>query len=356
MRKFKISSGGIPSNIIIVSSAKFKIPVDQWEDASEGDTIEAIPAFVVDADSGTSLATAKKWAIMKHKRLSGDYNIKDEDVKIMEDRRKNVPISGLRIVGLEKRAEGGRAYKVITQDGYYFDMREDVILDIMLKNGIDPGGRLRGDFVWGKNGSQIKLVRVGSDLYDAMQECTNRKSLPAITPKDFQVGGVYAGYYGKTTIFLGDVKTVTVHNNTSQYVYSKSKYMLFYDINVFTDDFSGKNIIDELISKIKKHGCTWLFRDGDRRSKSKYKLLKVVQLPDNIIGDIRNIARDILTKNILDITTGKIKPWGSVPVPAAIDTMLMNDSSYINLTAASEEHINIDPRCHALFANGIPTK
>jgi hypothetical protein len=53
----------------------------------------------------------------------------------------------IRVFTLEHRAEGGRAYKVVTEDGYYFDMREGVLLDTLVHCGCEADGTLGGEFV-----------------------------------------------------------------------------------------------------------------------------------------------------------------------------------------------------------------
>lgn len=77
----------------------------------------------------------------------------------------NDPYPMLTLVGLEIRGEGGRAYKVVTPDGYLVDLREDVLLECMFRNGVTKGRKgepptLKGPFQWVVNGTQMKLALV----------------------------------------------------------------------------------------------------------------------------------------------------------------------------------------------------
>ena len=103
----------------------------------------------------------------------------------------NKPISGLRVLSLEHRGQGGRAYKVVTPDGFYFDLREDILLDTMKTEGVAPGGILRGQYIWARVGAEMKLVRKGSELFRALLEASERSILSAIPLKQLKVGTVY---------------------------------------------------------------------------------------------------------------------------------------------------------------------
>jgi hypothetical protein len=121
--------------------------------------------------------------------------------------KENAPLSGLKVIGLEHRSEGGRAYKVLTPEGFYFDLREDVLLDTILSEGIKPGGVLGGEYRWAKVSSEMKLVRVGSTLYSALLEASERSILASIPKNKFEVGKIYESKSGERSIFLGFIST-----------------------------------------------------------------------------------------------------------------------------------------------------
>ena len=148
----------------------------------------------------------------------------------------NAPTGGFRLVGAEQRAEGGRAWKVITPEGYLVDLREDVFLPILLKKGLPKTGLINARFQWAQVGSQLKLVEVGSTLHKQMVTSAERKvrqtqarkvsaekakarkreRLPA---KDLEIGGVYEyTSYGCTSrlVYLGRV----THNGKKKYAWT----------------------------------------------------------------------------------------------------------------------------------------
>lgn len=83
--------------------------------------------------------------------------------------RPNKPMTGLVLLNLETRLEGGRAYKVTNPaDNTLFDIREDQMLQAILKHGIQAGGVIGGEWVWAMNHTQIKCYLTDSDEYKAM--------------------------------------------------------------------------------------------------------------------------------------------------------------------------------------------
>jgi hypothetical protein len=118
-------------------------------------------------------------------------------------------MTGVRVVGLERRLEGGRAYKAVLPFGdFYVDLREDVLLDTLLTVGVEPGGVLNGEYVFGKVRSQMKLVRVGSDLHEVLYESMRRAEMKPIGKDDITYGGVYETKSGTKYLCCGMVSTV----------------------------------------------------------------------------------------------------------------------------------------------------
>lgn len=286
-----IKNGTIPENITIASNGKTK-PYRNCEDlGNEEEEFFVIPAYAVDSSSEKMVESAKKWATNRsyynnETRTYTRYNeLKIEEIK-------NTPISGLKILGLEQ------AYKVVTAEGYYFDLREEVLLDTILNEGISKGGVLAGSFVWGKIGSQMKLVRVGSKLHKALDESTARHALKRIGEKELKVGGLYESKTGNKAIFLGWVSTIEIqsqyenrgYNNTSYSFYSKEvpKAMLFLEFYRY-----GNETPRERFSK-------WII-DGSgschekiRTSHTYVKEIEVFTVPSNII--------DMVVDNAIRVT------------------------------------------------------
>ncbi|OHD15476.1 MAG: hypothetical protein A2Y38_17490 [Spirochaetes bacterium GWB1_59_5] len=128
------------------------------------------PAFPVsDEAGGKTVETAKRWAAGRDSTSA--------DITSVE----NLPRSGYRLVGAEQRDEGGRAWKVITPEGFLVDLREDVFLPMLLRDGLPPGGLIPAEFQWGQMGSQLRLLEVPSDLHGQFETADQRKVRQAQT-------------------------------------------------------------------------------------------------------------------------------------------------------------------------------
>jgi hypothetical protein len=206
----KIRSGHIPVDIVYIFGAPVRV-TRRWDesDQSEDELIytEVTPAFVSDADNLKTIETGMRWA----SSMCGKWNPATHQVEVtgtvQKIKKENQPISGIKVMGLEHRGDGGRAYKVLTPDGFYFDLREDVLLDAMLACGIQPKGVLSGEFQWARVGTEMKLVRVGSQLHTALLEASERSILASIPKTKFEVGKIYESKQGERGVFLGYITT-----------------------------------------------------------------------------------------------------------------------------------------------------
>ena len=206
--------GNIPEYITYLSSSTKKLE-SYWEnDALHAGWIgqEVIPAFCSDSTNLKTLETGRAWA-------NGWWN-KDKSV-IKEVNFKNDPIKKLKIISLERRSEGGRAYKVVTSDNFYFDLREDVLMDTMINVGISKNGLLNGDYIWARVGSEMKLVRVGSALYEALLVSTADRTLKKLGYGDLKVGHIYKGKGKDQYIFIGYVDCSDCEFEQDRYIYGR---------------------------------------------------------------------------------------------------------------------------------------
>jgi len=118
----------------------------------------------------------------------------------------NDPKGGYRIVGAEQRGEGGRAWKVLSPEGFLVDLREDVFMPILLREGLPKTGIIPAEFQWCVNGSQIRLEEVGSTAHGeytlaadmaaekarrAAEAKAKRAKVQYVGVRDLEVGGVY---------------------------------------------------------------------------------------------------------------------------------------------------------------------
>lgn len=191
-------SGNIPEKITILT---------RKEEIKDGEKV--IPAFISDATNEKTLETGRTWA----KRYCHNNNFNGAE----HVDRENKGVAGYRILDLEVRSEGGRAYKVVSPEGFYIDLREDVLLDTIQEVGISPGGVLNGTYLFATVGSQMKLVREGSALHTELIEATTRRNSKKISAKDLEVGGVYATVGGDKFVFGGFVDTIDVKHKWERY-------------------------------------------------------------------------------------------------------------------------------------------
>jgi len=192
--------GSIPEKVTYISTSPLDITRRR---VGKESTVKARPAFPVEA--GKSLEVARRWA--QRKGQGG----------VQETTEDNQPFSGLVIWDLDERGQGGRAYKVLipANDGkgeYLVDLREPEFLYLMFKYGIrrngKPGG---GKFIWGKNGTQMRLLVVGCPLHKALIKSGDKKALMAdpatrITARKLEVGVVYKSNSGEHKAYIGPCK------------------------------------------------------------------------------------------------------------------------------------------------------
>jgi hypothetical protein len=187
-----------------------------------GRTLFVRPAYPVAdqtvAKDGKTLKNAKAWALGNwayHETLAEKIkSVKGTPVN-------NVPRDGYRILSAEQRGEGGRAWKVITPDGFLVDLREDVFLPILLRLGLPASGLIQAKLQWCQAGSQLRLEEVGSEQHSgytpaakvaaerkerAVVQKERRAARKTIGIRDLVVGGVYQFWFwgsGEQRVYLG---------------------------------------------------------------------------------------------------------------------------------------------------------
>ena len=201
-----MSNGYIPEKITYVCPAKnmtalyrsYKIS-QMFEDLEHDNTLlntinkeNVLYTYAVDSNNKKRIESATNWA-MQH------YSVAQKDVTEFE---MDNNISAIRILELEIRGEGGRAYKCVTPHGFYVDVREDVIMDVIENVGIEKNGLINAPFVWVAAGSQMKVVRKDSDLYKEYIQATEIKKTESI--KDLKPNTLYKDRNGYYVFYLGD--------------------------------------------------------------------------------------------------------------------------------------------------------
>lgn len=157
-------------------------------------------AFPCDADKPNTNETAKQW-----QKNKSEWYHNDTALPTSLQSKMNNPQTGYRIYNLEYRDEGGRAYKMVTPEGYTVDLREDVLLDTILNVGISPGGILNGDFIWATVGSQFKLIRVGSEMHKDILNNMQSKKMPKLTRNNLEAFTIYKTASGNEFLYLGRI-------------------------------------------------------------------------------------------------------------------------------------------------------
>jgi len=140
-----------PKKLIIVWPKADKIKIKVLGGDSD---IEALPAFAVDAEKKNMLEKARDWA--KNWRTYYSNSSTGYEEKTVD----NSPFS-VRVYGYETRYQGAIVFKVVTEEGLTFDLRSEQALDVMLKEGIAPWGKINAKFIWSRKGGPMKMVREG---------------------------------------------------------------------------------------------------------------------------------------------------------------------------------------------------
>lgn len=179
------------------------------------------PTFIADANKPKTIETGTNWAEIK------EWDKNNSGISVSKLEVNNSPVSKVRISSLEKRGRGGRAYKVIItlpnkSELFYVDLREDVLMDTILEKGIDKKGILKGDFIWARVDTDMKLIRVGSKLHDKMIESTKLNSVK-ISKSKLEVGGVYSNKH-HTKVYLGEFATVNCTQKTIETIRNNNNY------------------------------------------------------------------------------------------------------------------------------------
>lgn len=192
--KMKSVYGSIPEKVqyFVRGVTKHGFQWDDFTEDKEDRTVEVYPAYPV--LDGVGRDKAKTWSnFFWHGQKAQGQSLEE---------KYNTPFS-LRLITLEKRSQGGRAWKVIDKDNNMFDLREDVLLDALLNVGCEKDGRLKGEYIWAKLGSQSRIIRVDSTLHNKLKEYSEIANTKKISIKDLKRGSVYQNKKGEYFLYIG---------------------------------------------------------------------------------------------------------------------------------------------------------
>jgi hypothetical protein len=325
--------GDIPKSITYVySNTKNMSPGPNWNLGgffSKKYQELVIPAEVADSLDAKTVNIAKKLI----QRLFYKNNQSAISTVILN----NDPIKNIRLFCLQKRFGGSNHYKILI-DNFLLDVKEDVLIESILTEGVKVGGILQGEFIWAKFGSKLKLIRVGSELYKSILEFKSKKSLPPLRKKELIVGGVYQTIRKDYAIYLGEVDTIQQKSNGS----SKFNFNNFLHKRnmLFCNIFSNENPEDLLNSScIEKDTHRFVI-------KSSHKFIEKiddVSVPTNIINLIRDASRKRVKKYILQYSTNKNKASISVINSNYLEYLISNFSKLINMNRPGSSIEVFDP-------------
>ena len=214
----------IPSQIKYIFSAPYDT-TRYFDDLNEGEVETVLPAFPADAGNPRSIETGTEWATRRHRhhvwnpeRRLWQGTTTYEVESYLSD---NSPIQNVQLCSLEKRSEGGRAYKVIIPIGnrqFWVDLREDILLDTCRHSTV-TNGLFDCEFIWARVGSEMKLVRIGSGLHNELIQNTEDRQLKNIPKRGLEIGGIYRTKGKDQVVYFGEVKGFTLANsgNTGYY-------------------------------------------------------------------------------------------------------------------------------------------
>lgn len=293
----KTKIGRIPESITNYYSQN-EVIKRSWDDLPESiqaENITVFPAFPSDTGNPKSLDSGKRWAENRSRNRMFNYQTgKWEDcdkMPVISDTQPNLPKGGYRLVNFEIRSEGGRAWKVISKEGYYFDLREDILLDIMVAVGISEGGYIPCDLIWARIGSQMKLIRVGSELYDAIRNFQEHAAKKKLSVKDLVPGTVYVYPRGTMKIFIANTRSLRFKHNGTWEKYEITN-QLWYDFPKFRlPEINVENITDQMLETA---------MEEDRKSNFEYYRYSLYTSTPNVIAPVGKVnignAEDIVQR------------------------------------------------------------
>lgn len=181
-----VSTGKIPTRIRIYSRDK--------------------DGFATDHENTKTQATAASWSNSK-----GFFEIPND------------PFTGLKLLDVVHRGNGGRAWKVQGKFGekeLTFDLREDVLLETMREDGIDRGPVLKGQYIFAMVNSEMKIIRSESKTAKDLLKYMEDGAKKAIT-SGYEIGRIYETKTGKQSVYLGKFWT---RKHTAEFVGDGCRY------------------------------------------------------------------------------------------------------------------------------------
>ncbi len=244
----------------------------------------------------------------------------------------NLPIKNIKLFSLYKKSGGICTYKVLI-DNFLVDIKEDVLVDSIIHEGAEPGGILSGDFIWAKFGTQLKLIRIGSELHESILEFNKKKDSSCIKKKELKIGGIYQTLRKDYAIYLGEVDTVWQKSSgTGKFNFLHKpirKSMLFCQM------YANENPEDLLKdSSIEQDMYRFSIKTGHKFIEK----IDQIEIPKNLIANIREINRKKMKKYILKYSERKSQ---SIINYNYLEYLINNSSKLINMYDSNQSPVGV---------------
>lgn len=180
----------------------------------------------------------------------------------------------------------------------YVNLDNDVLLDLLLNCKV-TNGIVDADFIWANTQSKLRLVRIGSELYNSLLDFQKKQNLSLIKKNKFEVGGVYQTKNKMRGIFLGYVDTVAFKSSheKSKFLFSTKKInkaMLFCNLSHHEDP---SLVITE------KYMENDSYRFSVRETHKFVEKIDNIEIEDNLISKLREINVKKVKKCVVDYCT-----------------------------------------------------
>lgn len=195
----------IPSHIVFKlpkGKEKYEKTNTNWYDLPESHPEQAeVQKYQVD------VVNVEPFLVYTKKELQR-YRDKQEEYAVYENKATQVRLVGYTAIG--SRYQTRFEPRVLLPGGYCVSIPQDVLTNVLLKNGIDKDGTLPGEYVFSSLNRRIKLIQTNSGLHRAIQNHVVKRKQKAMSLKEMTVGKIYRTAAGTTGLFLGFVSTETM--------------------------------------------------------------------------------------------------------------------------------------------------
>jgi len=207
------------------------------------------------------------------------------------------------------------------------------LLETIKKSCVRGGGKIIGDFIWIKIESELKLIRIGSDVHSAAMRAISRRNSKKIPTKELVPGNIYETSAGRKYLFVDFVDVKIFHWKSSKIVdpygegnliiSEKSKKLFFIEMKVYVEDKKFFSSLEENDFEILKYRSRIQNDHSFVNVVSKYKLQK------SFINNFRNYYRGLMKQYFIDVSLGKLSK-------NYITNYLVNYSIYFNIKKNKE--------------------